>query len=172
MQNLFYYPIVVEELSLQEKRINIKANEDDLKFIAEVLKIPEVKSFQSVIMLKYDKKNSKLNVWGEVHTALVLQSVISLENFDKKYDTNFELLYDTKATLKSLKEKDFDFDDDIPDIIIDGQIDLGEISIEQVALLMDDYPKKDGEVFEVYSEFDPEDKPQKNPFEMLKSLKK
>lgn len=172
MQNLFYYPIVVNELSMQEKRVNLKANEDELKFIAEVLKIPEAKSFQSVIMLKHDKKSSRLNVWGEVHAELVLQSVISLENFDRKYDTSFELLYDTKATLKSLKEMDFDFDDEIPDIVIDGQIDLGEISIEQIALLMDDYPKNDGEEFKVYSEFDSEENAQKNPFEMLKSLKK
>ena len=44
--------------------------------------------------------------------------------------------------------------------------------IEQVALMIDDYPRKDGEVFSFESEFDAETTEAMNPFNVLKKLKK
>ena len=64
------------------------------------------------------------------------------------------------------------FEDDLPDIVIDGQIDLGQIAIEQIALAMEDYPRKEGEVFSWKSEFDPQDDERRNPFKILEKLKK
>ena len=43
---------------------------------------------------------------------------------------------------------DEDMDAEVPDIVEDGKIDLAQIAIEQVALVMEDYPRKEGEVFE------------------------
>ena len=70
------------------------------------------------------------------------------------------------------KEEEISFEDDLPDIVIDGQIDLGQIAIEQIALAMEDYPRKEGEVFSWKSEFDPQDDERRNPFKILEKLKK
>ena len=61
---------------------------------------------------------------------------------------------------------------DVPDIVENGKIDLGQIAIEQVALVMEDYPRQDGEVFEFISEFDEETTKAQNPFSVLAKLKK
>ena len=62
--------------------------------------------------------------------------------------------------------------DEIPDIIENGQIDLGNIAIEQLALVLEDYPRLDGEEFHFVSEFDEETTKRSNPFAVLQNLKK
>ena len=172
MQKLFSYPIVVDELSAAKREYKLKATPKDLVYIAEVLKVPAVKSCQSQISLRFDRKNHRLDVSGKVEAVLVQESVISLELFDKKYEGEFTLFFDTKATYKDIRELDEELGDEIPDLVVDGKIDLGDITIEQVALLIDDYPRQEGEEFSFVSEFDEETTEQDNPFNILKKLKK
>lgn len=172
MQNLFSYPLVAEDISSSEKRYRLKAGKEQLEYLAEVLKVPEVKAFEAEIYTKLKKKEHLLDVWGDVKAELRLQSVISLEYFDKKYANSFAVAYDTKATLKEQKELDFDFDDEIPDVIVDGKIDLVDIAIEQLALVLEDNPRREGEIFNYKSEFSEEDDKALNPFSVLEKLKK
>lgn len=172
MQNLFSYPLVVEDISSAESTYELRADNAALAQIAEILKVRNAKSFNARIHTKLNKKEHRLDVWGRVDTELELQSVISLEYFFKKYETEFNIFFDTKATAKEVKELDLDFDEDAPDIIEGGKIDLGDIAIEQIALVMEDYPRKDGETFSFASEFDEETTEKMNPFSVLKKLKK
>ena len=56
--------------------------------------------------------------------------------------------------------------------VIGGKIDLAEIAMEQIALVLDDFPRKDGETFQFTSEFDEETTKTTNPFAVLQKLKK
>ncbi len=172
MQKNFSYPLIVDDIAAAEKKYTINATPEELAELTEILKVPEVKAFSAEIYTKMNKKAHMLNVWGNVFAELELQSVISLENFLKTYKSDFELVYDTKATLKSQHEEDEDINGDLPDVVIGGQIDLGQIAIEQLALVMEDYPRKEGEVFHWESEFDEEDDKARNPFKILEKLKK
>ena len=59
---------------------------------------------------------------------------------------------------------------DIPDIVTNGEINLADIAIEQLALILDDYPRKEGEEFEeIIEDISPI---RNNPFAVLESLKK
>lgn len=172
MQNLFSYPIEVDSLSASLKKYHLKASPKDLVYLTEVLKVPAVKSCEADISLKHNYREHALSVSGRVRAELELTSVISLENFDKIYEGEFTLHYDTKATYKDIRDMEPEYNDDVPDIIEDGRIDLGNIVIEQIALLIEDYPRKDGEVFSFESEFDTETTEAMNPFNILKKLKK
>lgn len=172
MQNLFSYPLVVDELSASEKKYHIHANEEELKYLQEVFKVESVRSFSAEIFLKYKKKEHRLDVWGKVDAEFELKSVISLENFYKTYTPEFSIYFDTQATPQDLRDFDFDIYDDEPYLLTDGKIDLCQIAIEQVALVMDDNPRKEGEVFVFKSEFSDEDTEDLNPFSVLKKLKK
>ena len=88
------------------------------------------------------------------------------------YDFDFSTLFDTRATLESQKEDGDDWDKDTPEIVVGGKIDLGDIAVEQVALRLDDYPRKPGEEFSFVSEFDDNDTAAENPFAVLAKLKK
>lgn len=172
MQNLFSYPIVVDDLPSTERKYHLNADKQELDYLKGVLQVEDVRFFNAEIMIKLYKKEHRLDVWGRVDAELELKSVISLENFYKTYSPEFKISFDTKATLKEIKELEIDFNDDEPDVVVNGQIDLGQIAIEQVALVMEDNPRKEGEVFVFKSEFDDEDTESLNPFSVLKKLKK
>jgi len=172
MQKLFSYPIFIDDLSSAPRNYKIEATPKDLVYLTEVLKVPEVKSCKSEINLQYDKRSHRLDVKGWVKSIITQESVISLEMFDKKYSGEFTLFYDTTATYKDIRELDEEMGDEIPDLIIGGKIDLADIIIEQIALLIDDYPRQEGEVFSFESEFDEETTQAANPFNVLKKLKK
>ena len=173
MQKNFSYPIVVDELTRTEKKYHFKASSKDLEYRTEVLQVPSVKSFEAEISLKNNPKEHILNVSGKVRAELELESVISLEHFIKVYEPEFSLVYDTAMTYKEQKALlEDDNATDFPDIVENGKIDLGQIAIEQVALVMEDYPRQEGEVFEFISEFDEETTKAQNPFSVLAKLKK
>ena len=63
-------------------------------------------------------------------------------------------------------EIDLELDDDSPDVVENGQIDLGQYAVEQLALHLDPYPRKDGAVFE-----QPPEPGEISPFGVLRALK-
>ncbi|MBR1949187.1 MAG: DUF177 domain-containing protein [Alphaproteobacteria bacterium] len=172
MQNLFSYPLKLEDMSQATQKYVLKANSKELEYITELMKVPAVKSFSAEINVKLLKKEHIVEVNGFVDADVEQTSVISLENFIKPYHSDFSLRFDTKMTLSELKELDFEYDDEVLDILDNGQIDLASIAMEHLALVLDDFPRKDGEVFSFCSEFDEETTEAANPFAVLKKLKK
>ena len=62
-------------------------------------------------------------------------------------------------------EIDLELDDDSPDQIEGGSLDLGQYVVEQLALSLDPFPRKPGAVFE-----QPKEPGEISPFAVLKSL--
>lgn len=172
MQNLFTYPLKLEDMSQAAHTYKLKASADELKFITEVMKVPAVKNFAADVTVKLRAKEHMADVSGKVWADVEHTSVISLENFIRHYKTEFALKFDTKMTAEELRALDFDIDEDAPDILDHGQIDLAAIAMEQLALVLDDFPRQDGEEFSFISEFDENETQQNNPFAVLKKLKK
>ena len=172
MQNLFSYPLKLEDMSSSTQKYVLKADGKELEYITEIMKVPAVKSFCAELNVKLFKKEHLVEVNGVVDADVEQVSVISLENFVKPYHNEFSLKFDTKMTQKELKELDFEYDDDLLDILDNGQIDLASIAMEHLALVLDDFPRKDGEEFSFESEFDEESTEAVNPFAVLKKLKK
>ena len=172
MQKNFSYPLKLEDMSAATQKYVLEADSDTLKIIAEILKLPSVKSFKAELNVKLNKKSHLINVFGFVDAEVEEISVISLEHFFHPYHAEFDLQYDTKLTEQDINEIDFEFDDEVPDILTNGQIDLAGIAMEQLALILEDFPRKEGEVFSFKSEFDEETTLASNPFAVLKKLKK
>ena len=172
MQNLFSYPLKLEDMSTAVRRYELNASPQELEFVAGIMKVPSVKSFTAEIYVRLHKKEHLADVWGSVDADVEQTSVISLENFIHPYHADFTLKFDTKMTAAELRELEFDIEDDVPDILDNGQIDLAAVAMEQLALVLDDFPRREGEVFLFRSEFDEETAPCANPFAVLKNLKK
>ena len=172
MQNLFSYPLKLEDMSPATQKYILNPTGKELDYISDVLKLPAVKSFYSEINVRLNKKEHMVDVFGFVKSDVEQVSVISLENFVKPYYSEFSLKVDTKKTAAEIRELDIDIDDDVPDVMENGQIDLASIAMEHLALVLDDFPRKEGEVFKFESEFDEETTAAANPFAVLKKLKK
>jgi len=173
MQKEFSYPLKIEELGQGQQSYKLSADKDELKILAEILQVQAVNSFNAEMKLNFKKKQGELKVSGTVNANLSLISVISLTPFNKDYSTDFEVLYDTNASYEDVYGDDEDIELDVPDIVIDGTINLADIAIEQLALVMEDYPRLEGEEFEAVIEEDDDDNEDiaNNPFAVLKKLK-
>ncbi len=171
MQKNFSYPLKLEDIKQSVQKYKLKASKEDLAYIAEVMKVPAVKSFTSEINVQLHGKERIINVWGTIHAEIEHVSVISLECFVRPYDIDFAMKFDTSS--QSAKQvAEFDIEDEIVDSLKDGGIDLGAIALEQLALELDDFPRQEGEVFNFKSEFDEETTANANPFSILKKIKK
>lgn len=170
MQKEFSYPLQIDELGTGEQNYKLRADNEQLLTLAEILQVPAVNSFEANIKLKFQKKSGILNVYGSVKANLNLISVISLELFAKDYAADFKLTYDTNASYEDIYSEDDDINLDVPDIVYDGKIDLGDIAIEQIALVMEDHPRKDGETFDAVIQT--KEPVKSNPFAALAKLKK
>ena len=173
MQNLFSYPLKLEDMSQKTQTYTLTAKPDELAFITDIMKVPAVKSFTAEVNVKLYGKEHRADVWGWVKAEVEQTSVVSLENFVRPYATDFSLKFDTKMTLAEQMALEEETEgENVPDILDNGQIDLAAVAMEQLALILDDFPRKEGEVFEFKSEFDEETTQKNNPFAILKNLKK
>lgn len=172
MQKNFSYLLKIDELNQQQYKFELRPDADELLDITQILKVEEVKDFTGDVFLKLNKKEHSLRVWGVVSAKVLLKSVISLENFWRDIKTPFELFYDTSATYKDIRDMATGINDEVPDIVENGTINLADICIEQIALNLDDYPRAEGEEFDFSAYSDEEPAKKENPFSVLKKLKK
>lgn len=172
MQNLFSYPLTLEDIGSGTKTYSIAAKPKQLPYIAEVLKVDAIQGFAAEFEICFSRKAHRINLRGSVNADVEQTSVISLEKFVKHYNPEFSLFFDTELTPAQLREMEFEFDEEVPDLVENGQIDLAAIAMEQLALALDDFPRREGEVFEFKSEFDEETTQKANPFAALAALKK
>lgn len=169
MQKDFSYPLFVSDLSSGVKKYKIEANKEELVYLRSLLKVEDVKSFSASLEVSANKKSNLLSVIGSFDAEVEQKSVVSLENFSQRYSDSFDICYNLKPSHhKYSAEEEVDFDDDIIEDVVDGQVDLFHIAAEQLALVLDDYPKKPGEHLD-YIEFEEDEK--KSPFDILSKLK-
>ena len=172
MQKNFSYPIKIEDLKQSDYKYELKADAEELEDITQVLQVEKVHEFEAEIFLKLTNRTNNLRVWGRVDAKIELKSVITLNNFIKDYEVPFELNFDTRATYNDIKELECNIEDEVPDIIENGCINLADIAIEQVALNLEDYPRAEGEIFDGSLYCDIDEPKKENPFAVLKKLKK
>lgn len=106
---------------------------------------------------------------GRVQAEAVQSCVLTLEPLPVTIDASFVVnLTETPpdAPVNEDGEIDLELDDDSPDVVENGQIDLGQYAVEQLALQLDPYPRKEGAVFE-----QPPEPGEISPFGVLKALK-
>ena len=102
---------------------------------------------------------------GRVRASLAQTCGITLEPLPLEIDSPFVL------TLAEAVEEDSDeiiitLDDESPDLIENGQIDLGQYAVEQLALRLDPFPRKPGAEF-----VQPPEPAEISPFAVLKQLR-
>ena len=103
---------------------------------------------------------------GRVRASLAQTCGITLEPLPLEIDAPFSL-----TLAEAVEEEDADeivitLDDESPDLIENGQIDLGQYAVEQLALRLDPFPRKPGAEF-----VQPPEPAEISPFAVLKQLR-
>jgi len=176
IESVFSRPIKVEKIKSTGLRENISASQEECKALAEQLKINSLETLSMRCVLMPWKKGG-VEIKGEVKATIEEICVVSLEPFTSEVSEDVNRFFERQADDKTpspLLDLE-DADDDIPDILEGGLIDIAEIAAETLALSLSPYPRKPGAVFQDHVESDPEQNEgptRQNPFDVLKKFKK
>ncbi|WP_433956145.1 YceD family protein [Brevundimonas diminuta] len=134
--------------------------------IARALNLKSLDRFEADLEVTATVSGWRLT--GRVVADAVQSCVLTLEPLPVHVDDRFEInLVEAVDTAPSDEgEIDLELDDNSPDVVENGQIDLGQYAVEQLALHLDPYPRKDGAVFE-----QPPEPGEISPFGVLRALK-
>jgi hypothetical protein len=168
--------------------VSVTTTPDQRATIANMLGLPSVESLDGTFTLTPAKKGM-VKVQGTVIASVHQTCVVTLDAFETAIKEQVDLEFipaddkipnaksstkkpdsKTKETNKPAPEPDKqeqDIEDiDPPDLIVDGHIDLGAVTVEFLALALDPFPRKPGAEFNFS---DPTDE-KENPFAKLIKL--
>ncbi|MCA0404709.1 MAG: DUF177 domain-containing protein [Proteobacteria bacterium] len=116
-------------------------------------------------------QNGLVSVNADLKATVRPVCVVSLEPFEQVIDTPVSLRLAPQALAERMAKRaaengDEDFEG--PDLIEEGEIDFGQLTVEFLALSLDPYPRKPGAVFSGAGD-PPEEK--RSPFAALAALK-
>lgn len=180
------HKLVVDAVPANGRSVLIEPGEAERADIARVLRILAVDAMSG--NFKVQREGHRLRVTGTLAATVTQACVVSLEPVAESILEDIEVVYAPKeeadaamraAGLPADADEDVAMDmpgidlamlndpDALPDPIEDGQIDLGVLAYESLAVALDPYPRKPGVVFEPPAEPDGFG----SPFAALKSLK-
>ena len=102
---------------------------------------------------------------GRIRASLAQTCGITLEPLPIEIDAPFALTL-AESVEEDSEEIIITLDDESPDLIENGQIDLGQYAVEQLALRLDPFPRKPGAEF-----VQPPEPAEISPFAVLKQLR-
>jgi uncharacterized metal-binding protein YceD (DUF177 family) len=106
-----------------------------------------------------------VHVSGQVNAHLGQTCVVTLEPIESDLTESIDLVF---APAAQAQDKDLKLDDEPPEMLVDGKIDLGAIATEFLLLGIDPYPRKVGAQFAPVKA----DDAGARPFAALEALKK
>lgn len=143
----FSRPVEATKLS---REIVITANEAECAAVAKRLDVESIRSLEARLSLKKTHGDNVL-VTGELKAKLTQICVVTLEPFESEIVAPIDATY-TEGPLPDFpddhvfSEKDLE----VTDEIVNGKIDLGELTVQTLSLELDAYPRKPGAEFSGY----------------------
>ena len=131
--------------------------------IVKALDLASLDAFTAEMELAPSSTGWRLS--GRIRASLAQTCGITLEPLPLEIDAPFVLTL-AEAVDEESDEIVITMDDESPDLIENGQIDLGQYAVEQLALRLDPFPRKAGAEF-----VQPPEPAEISPFAVLKQLR-
>jgi hypothetical protein len=150
----------------------IEADEAARAAMAEIAGLREILSAHASFDLT-PRSGGRVHVVGRVQAKVGQTCVVTLEPLQNDIDEEVDLIFAPSEQIPELAEPadsniDHQIEEEPPEPIENGSIDLGRLAMDVLFLAIDPYPRKDGAIFEhQVAAADPED----HPFAALKALK-
>ena len=133
--------------------------------IAKALDLASLDAFVADVSVA-PAANAGYRLTGRVRASAVQTCGITLEPLPVEIDQRFSIDLVEAVDPIETDEIEITLDDDAPDVIEDGRIDLGQYAVEQLALTLNPFPRKPGAEF-----VQPEEPAEISPFAVLKQFK-
>ena len=169
-------PLVTDELPTHGKTMKIVATDEELQAIAKRLGLIALRFLEGSVALK-PEMGRPISMIGAIRADIVQNCVITGNPLTTTLDLELNRVFQEDADPFEGLNNDED-DDDItdpdiedPDPIIDGEIDVGEQVVEELALNIPPYPRSPGASITDIAPEQSDAKSATSPFAALASLK-
>ncbi|CAN7634449.1 DUF177 domain-containing protein [Bosea sp. LjRoot90] len=169
----FSHPLRVETITLRPVAVELAAEQGDLAAIATFLGIASAEALKASYSLSRNGERVKLE--GMIKASLHQNCVVTVDPFPVELNVPVKLDFAPEAEIAARPSEDDEIDIEVllneeepPEPIVDGMIDLGVVTLEFLALALDPYPRKPGVAF---TEPAPETEAE-SPFAALLQLKR
>lgn len=171
---MFSRLIEVERVHQEDIERAIAATPEELEVLAGFLDLNRLDKLEAELTLTSWRRKG-VKVTGRLRAVTEQTCVVTLEPMECRYDDTFERTFLPAETLSKQTRLEDVVDaegDDPPDPIEHGVIDVGAVVLEQFALIIDYYPRREGaEIDSRYGEATEADDAPPNPFAQLQALK-
>ncbi|CAH1650010.1 conserved hypothetical protein [Hyphomicrobiales bacterium] len=151
------HPIRIEAIRQRGTEIVVRAEPPQFPAIARLLGLASLEALEARYLLTRNGERVKLE--GRIQARLQQTCVVTLDPFPVQLDVPVKLDFapeeDIEASSRRAERDDAEIDievllneEDPPEPIVDGVIDLGSVTLEFLALALDPYPRKPGANFE------------------------
>lgn len=169
----FSRTVRVDHIPAAGTTMELSAKPDELKALADRFGLQSVDSLEAQVTLKAVAGGALIRVDGHISAQVVQTCVVTLEPVTQSVDEDFSLTFGAAEPEEPGEEIELSLDEeDPPDPIIDGHIDVGEAVAEHVALALDPFPRKPGIAFDGGSAEPVEEEKRPSPFAVLAQLRK
>ena len=175
----FSRPLAVDQID-RPKELHLTADETERAALAKRFDLLSLSRLEAWVTVKPQAKGRIVRLNGRFEGEVEQTCVVTLEPVAATVSDDFSMVFSAEAVDNApgrevLLEVD---EDDLPEPIIDGVIDLGEMVAEHFSLALDPFPRKPGVEFtpeSIGNEAQGDDtagdgKP--NPFAVLATLRK
>ncbi len=165
-------PVAADSLPGRGSDLRIVASPEECRALAADLGIVAVRSLVAELHLA-PWRSAGLRVTGRLRGEVTQTCVVTLDPVDQVVDEDIDLRFLPAAMIeKPGEEIEIDaLDEDPPEPLPEGQLDLGQIVGEHLALGLDPYPRAPGAAFAEAAP-EPDAEPERpSPFAALKALK-
>jgi uncharacterized metal-binding protein YceD (DUF177 family) len=169
VEGVFVHRLAVASVPRTGQNVVLKASIAHLAQIAVDLGIPSMARLEAHFVIT-PSRSGVFSVKGTVNADLEQLCIISLEPFHTGVSETVDLRYIDEDKLAAPGKKEVERtleEEDPPEPITGGIIDLGALAVEFVALALDAFPRKPGVTFASESEGGKSE----NPFAVLARLK-
>lgn len=156
------------------KTVSFQANEQQRRLLAKRFGIEEIASLAATLTVRKINNKGIFGVAGTFVSDVVQSCVVSLEPVPSHIEEAIDVRFVSDLDSNPMEFVDLEYmDEDPPEPVVDGHLELGELVAQYLSLALDPYPRADG-VEDRLWHGDPPDKPEKreNPFAALAALKK
>jgi uncharacterized metal-binding protein YceD (DUF177 family) len=167
----FEYMVRPAEIGQDGYHAELHPTDDQLDALAKRFKISAIHSFDAVIDLVYHPDRGEIDVYGDIHARVEQPCVISLDPVETDIQGQFAetLVIEGQGTMPDPEDEETETADQLFIPIPAGPIDLAEIGIQNLSLLIPDYPRKeDATIDDQY--ITEQVKKADNPFAVLSEL--
>jgi uncharacterized metal-binding protein YceD (DUF177 family) len=142
----------------------VEATAEECAALAQDFGLPRIQALSGDYQLKTSAKG--IHVTGTVKASITQVCVTTLDSFDSIIEEEVEVDFAEPVGMPAEPPTDIN-EYEPPDEIVNGQIDLGGLTAEFLALGLDPYPRKPGVDFSYQDPSDAKD----SPFAALNKLK-